>query len=307
MSSRRKEEAPIPVNYLHSSDDDSLPKIQRIEIAEVPLLTIEEEKNLTKIIDKGRTFHGKEKNIENMHLTPEAKEAFDHLIEANQRLVYSIAVSPRFLYQGVSFRDLFQEGNIGLMEAAAKFNPDLGWKFSTYATWWVRKSVRRAIDNQGRQIRIPVHIGQGTLSRLSRAESGLVQELHRDPTPEELSEKTGYTATYIQDLMIVRKRPLSLESPLDDEDKDADEFGDTISNSEEPIEEAVSRNTRLEAAISDIKTILNQREILIFGFRCGMLDGEEHTLEETGEYFGITRERIRQIEEKIKKNNYRIK
>ena len=269
------------------------------QAGKVPLLTREEEQNLTEVIDEGRKA---QKRLAEEELTLEMREAlsetvdegwesFEHLIQANSRLVISIA--KKYVGRGVSFLDLIQEGNIGMMRAALKFERDRGYKFSTYATWWIRQAITRAIADQGRTIRVPVHMGD-KINKMIRMQHQLKQDLNRDPNQEELAEALNVTPDDVQDMMKHARRPLSLEMPTGKED-DA-QLGDFIADADviPPDEEATGILLRehLQEALAE----LPPRETRILEMRYGLVDGRTLTLNEVGKKMGVTRERIRQIE-----------
>jgi RNA polymerase primary sigma factor len=295
----------VPDNFF--DDDDPLENISISDTVglyikqagKVPLLTREEEQNLTELIDNGRTA---QKRLAEEEITlkqreklsesvDEGWEAFEHLIQANSRLVISIA--KKYVGRGVSFLDLIQEGNIGMMRAALKFERDRGYKFSTYATWWIRQAITRAIADQGRTIRVPVHMGD-KINKMIRMQHQLKQDLNRDPNPNELAEALNVTPDDVQDMMKHARRPLSLEMPTGKED-DA-QLGDFIADTDviPPDEEATGILLRehLQEALSE----LPPRETRILEMRYGLIDGRTLTLNEVGKKMGVTRERIRQIE-----------
>jgi RNA polymerase primary sigma factor len=269
------------------------------QAGKVPLLTRDEEQNLTNLIDKGRKAQkrlaeedlSKEKREELSEVVDDGWEAFEHLIQANSRLVISIA--KKYVGRGVSFLDLIQEGNIGMMRAALKFERDRGYKFSTYATWWIRQAITRAIADQGRTIRVPVHMGD-KINKMIRMQHQLKQDLNRDPNPDELAEALNVTPEDVQDMMKHARRPLSLEMPTGKED-DA-QLGDFIADTDvtPPDEEATGILLRehLQEALAE----LPPRETRILEMRYGLIDGRTLTLNEVGKKMGVTRERIRQIE-----------
>ena len=269
------------------------------QAGKVPLLTREEEQNLTQLIDNGRKA---QKKLAEDELTlderetlsrtvDEGWEAFEHLIQANSRLVISIA--KKYVGRGVSFLDLIQEGNIGMMRAALKFERARGYKFSTYATWWIRQAITRAIADQGRTIRVPVHMGD-KINKMIRMQHQLKQDLNRDPNQDELAEALDVTPDDVQDMMKHARRPLSLEMPTGKED-DA-QLGDFIADTDvmPPDEEATGILLRehLQEALAE----LPPRETRILEMRYGLIDGRTLTLNEVGKKMGVTRERIRQIE-----------
>jgi RNA polymerase primary sigma factor len=221
--------------------------------------------------------------------------AQEHLIRANSRLVISIA--KRFMGQGLPLLDLIQEGNIGLIRAVGKFEYQRGYKFGTYATWWIRQGVSRAVADQGRTIRVPVHIGE-QLYKLRRVTLELQQELGRDPLPKELAEKMETTLDKILDLIEVSWRPLSLEGMIDNAGEGEAEWGDFIEDTDAPDPSDVSEESAMRERIEEVLNRLPDREAAILRWRYGLVGGRTHTLEEIGEKFGLTRERIRQLEAK---------
>ncbi|OQY23088.1 MAG: RNA polymerase subunit sigma [Anaerolineaceae bacterium 4572_32.2] len=269
------------------------------EIGRVPLLTAEEEVILAKRMEAG---HAAQKELDQNGLDPEKRTEFravaqnglsarEHLIRANSRLVISVA--KKYIGRGVPFLDLIQEGNIGLIRAANKFNYHLGNKFSTYATWWIRQAVTRAIADQSRTIRVPVHMGD-QINKLLRISHRLTQELGRRPSPDELAEALEVPPRKVKNMLKVARRPLSLEMPTDDEG--SSELGDFIEDEDgaAPDEEVTSAMLRelLRYTLQD----LPPREVRILQMRYGLVDGETYTLEEVGKKLGVTRERVRQIE-----------
>jgi RNA polymerase primary sigma factor len=269
------------------------------EIGQVPLLTAEEEVRLAKRMEAGRLAREK---LHQDGLDPEERarlkatmqdgvDAREHLIRANSRLVISVA--KKYIGRGVPFLDLIQEGNIGLIRAANKFNYQLGHKFSTYATWWIRQAVTRAIADQSRTIRVPVHMGD-QINKLLRTAHRLTQELGRDPVSEELAGAMEIPTRKAEEMLRVARRPLSLEMPTDDEGES--ELGDFIEDEDiiAPDEEVTS--AMLRELLQDILQDLPPREVRILQLRYGLVDGETYTLEEVGKKLGVTRERVRQIE-----------
>jgi RNA polymerase primary sigma factor len=223
----------------------------------------------------------------------EADAAKKQLIEANLRLVVSIA--KRYTNRGLQFLDLIQEGNIGLMKAVDKFNYRRGYKFSTYATWWVRQAITRAIADQARTIRIPVHMIE-TINKLVRAQRKLQQELGREPTTEELAKRLELPVPKIRKVLRIAQEPISLETPVGEEEES--HLGDFIVDRRvvSPSEAVINLNLREQTA--EVLKTLSPREEKIIKMRFGLMDGSEHTLEEVGQHFAVTRERIRQIEAK---------
>ena len=269
------------------------------EIGRVPLLTAEEEVALAKRMELGQSaqkrLDGNGSNLEEraelMKKVMDGLAAREHLIRANSRLVISVA--KKYIGRGVPFLDLIQEGNIGLIRAANKFNYLLGHKFSTYATWWIRQAVTRAIADQSRTIRVPVHMGD-QINKLLRTSHRLTQELGREPTSEELADALEIPTRKAEEMLRVARRPLSLEMPTDDEGES--ELGDFIEDEDgiAPDEEVTS--TMLRDLLQGILQDLPPREVRILQLRYGLVDGETYTLEEVGKKLGVTRERVRQIE-----------
>ncbi len=269
------------------------------QMGQVALLTAEEEVTLAKCIEAGvqackqlRSGNLTEKEREELEeLVRVGEQARTRLVEANTRLVVSVA--KKYLGQGVPMLDLIQEGNIGLMKAVEKFDYRRGFKFSTYATWWIRQGITRALAQQSRLIRLPVHAGD-QIRRIYRVMEQFEQEEGRRPTPDELAEETGLTVTKIEQLLRISRYPVSLERPVGD-DGDT-EFGDFIEDDELPAPTDVAYQQLLREALEQVMTALTPRETRILLLRFGLRDGKAHTLEEVGEKFGLTRERIRQIE-----------
>jgi len=279
--------------------DDSI-SLYLKEIGRIPLLTAEQEVSLAKRMEAGR--NAKRRMSKNGELSLDERDrlrstirdgqaAQEHLIKANSRLVVSVA--KKYVGRGVPFLDLIQEGNIGLIRAVKKFDYRRGYKFSTYATWWIRQAVTRAIADQGRTIRVPVHMYE-QINRLARVSRQLVQELGRDPTVEEIAEELGVSPKKVERTIKVSQRPLSLEMPVGEED---DSFlGDFIEDSDAPSPTDQASQQLLRDQIEDIFSSLTPREVRILQLRFGLVDGYSYTLEEVGKKFGGTRERIRQIE-----------
>lgn len=269
------------------------------EIGRVPLLIAEEEVMLAKRMEAGREAQQKldrdgmnSAERESLHrLVRDGTSAREHLIRANSRLVISVA--KKYIGRGVPFLDLIQEGNIGLIRAANKFNYRLGHKFSTYATWWIRQAVTRAIADQSRTIRIPVHMGD-QINKLLRTSHRLTQELGRDPTSEELAIALEVPTRKAEDMMRVARRPLSLEMPTDDEEES--ELGDFIEDQDGLAPDEAVTSSMLRELLQAILQDLPPREVRILQLRYGLVDGETYTLEEVGKKLGVTRERVRQIE-----------
>ena len=269
------------------------------EIGQVPLLTREEEISLAKRMEAGKKARAKlredgltgKKRSELEAVAQDGVNAREHLVRANSRLVVSVA--KRYMGRGVPFIDLIQEGNIGLIRAAKKFDYTMGNKFSTYATWWIRQAVTRAIADQSRTIRIPVHMGD-QINKLLRTTHRLTQELGREPTPEEMAGALDLATEKVETMLQVARRPLSLELPIDEEGDS--ELGDFIENDEAAAPADVVSSSILRDLLQDVLEDLPPREVRILQMRYGLVDGETYTLEEVGKKLGVTRERIRQIE-----------
>ena len=272
------------------------------EISRIPLLTAQMEVILAKRME--RAVASRRSLLEQKEITEEEKEklwrytedgeaARQHLIKANFRLVVSIA--KKYNGRGVSFLDLIQEGNLGLIRAVEKFDYHRGFKFSTYATWWIRQAITRAIADQGRTIRVPVHMCE-RINRLARVSRQLVQELGREATPEEIASKLNTTPQKVERIIKISRRPLSLEMPVGEE-KDS-HLGDFIEDETAIGPTDAATDQLLREHMEDILHSLTIREERILQLRFGLKDGRTHTLEEVGQKFGVTRERIRQIEAK---------
>ncbi|GMG96058.1 RNA polymerase sigma factor RpoD [Tepidimicrobium xylanilyticum] len=245
------------------------------EIGKIPLLTAEEEIELAKRMEEGDELAKKK------------------LAEANLRLVVSIA--KRYVGRGMLFLDLIQEGNLGLMKAVEKFDYQKGFKFSTYATWWIRQAITRAIADQARTIRIPVHMVE-TINKLVRVQRQLVQELGRDPTPEEIGKEMNMEVEKVREIMKIAQEPVSLETPIGEEEDS--HLGDFIEDDNALAPAEAATYTMLREQLVDVLDTLTPREQKVLRLRFGLDDGRARTLEEVGKEFDVTRERIRQIEAK---------
>ena len=245
------------------------------EIGKVPLLSAEEEIELAKRMENGD------------------QEAKKRLAEANLRLVVSIA--KRYVGRGMLFLDLIQEGNLGLIKAVEKFDYRKGYKFSTYATWWIRQAITRAIADQARTIRIPVHMVE-TINKLIRVSRQLLQELGREPTPEEISEEMGMPVDRVREILKISQEPVSLETPIGEEEDS--HLGDFIQDDNVPVPAEAASFTLLREQLVEGLGTLTEREQKVLRLRVGLDDGRARTLEEVGKEFNVTRERIRQIEAK---------
>ncbi len=269
------------------------------EIGRVPLLVAEQEVMLAKRMEAGLMAQDAldqngldpEKRAELQRVVDDGIAAREHLIRANSRLVISVA--KKYIGRGVPFLDLIQEGNIGLIRAANKFDYTRGHKFSTYATWWIRQAVTRAIADQSRTIRVPVHMGD-QINKLLRTSHRLTQKLGREPNPEELALEMEIPTRKAEEMLKVARRPLSLEMPTDDSGDS--ELGDFIEDDESVAPSDEVTTAMLKDLFWDILQDLPPREVRILQMRYGLVDGETYTLEEVGKKLGVTRERIRQIE-----------
>jgi RNA polymerase primary sigma factor len=272
------------------------------EIGKVSLLTAEQEVNLARRIEAGVLAQERldaspamsaEQRASELANVEDGELAKSQLTEANLRLVVSIA--KRYVGRGMALLDLVQEGNLGLMRAVEKFDYTKGFKFSTYATWWIRQAITRAIADQARTIRIPVHMVE-TMNKVLRVQRQMLQELGREPTVEEVARKVDLTSDKVREIQRISQEPLSLETPVGEEDDSS--LGDFVPDptAPEPTEEAEQQGLKEE--ITRALEELNEREREIMRLRFGLDDGQPHTLEEVGRRFKVTRERIRQIESK---------
>jgi len=278
-----------------------LVRIYLREIGRVPLLTAEDEVELAKSIEAGLFAEEKLQGEFPCHdaaedelaeLAAHGLRAKQRLIEANLRLVVSIA--KRYIGRGLVFLDLIQEGNLGLIRAVEKFDYTKGYKFSTYATWWIRQAITRAIADQARTIRIPVHMVE-TINKMARVQRQLHQALGREATPGEIGAEMGLTAERVAEIQRIAQEPVSLQSPIGEEDSD---LGDFIEDTDAVVPMEAAAFIMLQDQLEDILHTLAIREQKIIQLRFGLTDGHPRTLEEVGREFGVTRERIRQIESK---------
>lgn len=289
----------MEANPLANISTDDLIGLYLKEAASIPLLTREEEIDLAKRIERGRIARdemarGKvapHRRKELNRLIKDGWEARRHLITANSRLVVSIA--KKYVGRGVPMIDLIQEGNIGLMRATKKFDYKRGYKFGTYATWWIRQAITRAIANRGRTIRIPAYIGD-KITKFFRMQNQLKQNLGRDPNNDEIAEALNVDPDEVERILKISRRPLSLERPISYE-SDA-ELGDFIEDNETPAPEEHAEGNLIHEHLEEILETLPPREARILKMRYGFMNGKIHTLQEIGRKEGITRERVRQIE-----------
>jgi RNA polymerase primary sigma factor len=280
----------IVVADLESSLDDPVRMYLR-EIGRVPLLSAEEEVRLALRMERGKAE--RLKAVPNLRYVDDGEEAQRRLTEANLRLVVSVA--KKYIGRGMSLLDLIQEGNIGLIRAVEKFDYTKGFKFSTYATWWIRQAITRAIADQARTIRIPVHMVE-TINRLIRISRRLLQDLGREPTSEEIAEQMEITAEKVREIIKVSQEPVSLETPIGEEDDS--HLGDFIEDHTALAPADAASHQLLKEQVEDVLDSLTERERKVLQLRFGLDDGRSRTLEEVGKEFHVTRERIRQIEAK---------
>ncbi len=280
----------IVVADLESSLDDPVRMYLR-EIGRVPLLSAEEEVRLAQRMERGKAE--RLKAVPNLRYIDDGEEAQRRLTEANLRLVVSVA--KKYIGRGMSLLDLIQEGNIGLIRAVEKFDYTKGYKFSTYATWWIRQAITRAIADQARTIRIPVHMVE-TINRLIRISRRLLQDLGREPTSEEIAAQMEITAEKVREIIKVSQEPVSLETPIGEEDDS--HLGDFIEDHTALAPADAASHQLLKEQVEDVLDSLTERERKVLQLRFGLDDGRSRTLEEVGKEFHVTRERIRQIEAK---------
>ena len=290
----------------HSVKIDDPVRMYLKEIGQIPLLNIQEEKKYAVMVAEGQYAKEQLESVASGEMTyseeeqQHLKDAIDKaayaknkLVEANFRLVVSIA--KKYTNRGLLFLDLIQEGNMGLMRAVDKFNHEKGFKFSTYATWWIRQAITRAVADQARTIRIPVHMVE-TINKMIRIQRQLVQELGREPNVEEIAEKMGITPDKVQNIQRIAKEPISLEAHVGEEEDSS--LGDFISDPNALTPHEYMLKEMVNQTLDEVLETLTDREEKVLRLRYGLFDGKNHTLEEVGREFGVTRERIRQIEAK---------
>ena len=294
----KKKETAAQFDLSEIASDDTI-SLYLKEMARVPLLKAEEEVTLARRFEQGRNARrtlkkdscAPEEKIRLREIIRQGEMARDHLIKANTRLVVSIA--KRYLGQGVPFLDLIQEGNLGLIKAVEKFDYHRGHRFSTYATWWIRQAITRALADQGRVIRLPVHLSD-RIRKVYQIAQQLEQDWGRRPSPEEIAGELSLPPHKVQWMLRVSQRPLSLEKPVGEEEDS--ELGNFIEDESTPAPTDTAYHHILQEKLEDILTSLTPREARILRLRFGLQDGRSYTLEEVGRKFGLTRERIRQIE-----------
>ena len=303
--------------FVVSDEDDSDEPVQQVTVAgatadpvkdylkqigKVPLLNAEQEVELAKRIEAGLFAEEKlgsgegfdtDTRLDLDWISADGRRAKNHLLEANLRLVVSLA--KRYTGRGMLFLDLIQEGNLGLIRAVEKFDYTKGYKFSTYATWWIRQAITRAMADQARTIRIPVHMVE-VINKLARVQRQMLQDLGREPTPEELAKELDMTPEKVVEVQKYGREPISLHTPLG-EDGDS-EFGDLIEDSEAIVPADAVSFTLLQEQLDSVLETLSEREAGVIRMRFGLQDGQQKTLDEIGKVYGVTRERIRQIESK---------
>jgi len=295
---QKKKETAAQFDLSEIASDDTI-SLYLKEMARVPLLKAEEEVTLARRFEQGRNARrtlekdscAPEERIRLWEIIRQGEVSRDHLIKANTRLVVSIA--KRYLGQGVPFLDLIQEGNLGLIKAVEKFDYHRGHRFSTYATWWIRQAITRALADQGRVIRLPVHLSD-RIRKVYQIAQQLEQDWGRRPSPEEIAGELSLPPHKVQWMLRVSQRPLSLEKPVGEEEDS--ELGSFIEDESTPAPTDTAYHHILQEKLEDILTSLTPREARILRLRFGLQDGRSYTLEEVGRKFGLTRERIRQIE-----------
>ena len=290
-------------SFSHASGIDNPVRQYLQEIGRVPLLTVQEEISLARQMEEGvtatETLEAQSASLDEREIRElkrvvrRAKAARDHMVKANLRLVVSIA--KKYTGRGTPLLDLIQEGNRGLIKAVDKFEYRRRYKFSTYATWWIRQAITRAISNQSRTIRIPVHMVE-RLNRLNKTVRVLEQKLNREPTHKELADELGedWDEKKVEESFLYARKPFSLEAPIGDEEDSF--YGDFIEDDRIEAPDDIATQHILSEKLEDALGKLKEREAMVLKLRKGLVDGRQHTLEEVGDYFGVTRERIRQIE-----------
>ena len=300
-----KKDLTADAGYQAALDTDDVVGLYLKEAGRVPLLTAEEEVMLAKRMEAAEFARERLEDCESVDIMAlswseeqllratmmDGEQAQEHLIRANARLVISVA--KKYIGRGVPFLDLIQEGNIGLIRATNKFEYQRGHKFSTYATWWIRQAVSRAVADQGRTIRVPVHMGD-QLNRMRRVQLQLLQELGREPKIDELALGMDTTPDKVENLLEISRRPVSLETPIDDEGDST--FGDFVEDSNSPAPSDEVATHLLHVQLQQALDKLPEREAQILRLRYGLADGRVYTLEEVGQTIGVTRERVRQLE-----------
>ncbi|MDD6187109.1 MAG: RNA polymerase sigma factor RpoD [Oscillospiraceae bacterium] len=284
------------------SVDDPV-KVYLKEIGNIPLLTSQDEVDISKEVERGRYAEEmlrsdgdslpEDVKAEYKKMVRKGETARKRLTESNLRLVVSVA--KRYVNRGMGFLDLIQEGNIGLLKAVEKFDYSKGYKFSTYATWWIRQAITRALADQSRTIRIPVHMVE-TINRIKKIQGQLIAQNDTEPTPEEIAEAAGLSVEKVNEILKVGLDPLSLDATVGDEDDTT--LGDFVSDSSVETPDGTVEISQLRSAIDEVLSALNEREAFVLKLRFGLDDGEAKTLEEVGQVLGVTRERVRQIEAK---------
>ncbi|HEX6303770.1 MAG TPA: sigma-70 family RNA polymerase sigma factor [Anaerolineales bacterium] len=284
---------------LDEIETNDMVRMYMAEAAHVPLLSADEEKDLSQRIEMGRLAQQElargnvsQKRLKELRqMIEDGWSAREHLIRANTRLVMSVA--RKYLGRGLPFLDLVQEGNIGLMRAAKKYDYQRGFKFSTYATWWIRQAITRALADQSRTIRLPVHMGD-QINRMLRTQHRLQQELGRVPTAEELADELEVPQEKVKQMFELAQLPLSLETPIGEEEDDT--LGEFVEDVESPDPEEITVHTLLQHDLGEMLDELPPRELRVLQLRYGLIDGEPLTLKQVGKKMGITRERVRQLE-----------